>query len=342
VGNKLGWIIAGGMVLVLVLAVLLIWVLPGSATPPTAATTSAGRLDRIEVPASIWNLVSPPTGQGLAADDYNKAVVEYFDTDRYGELRKLSEEQRLAIAPGKFPYKVCRFVLAGAAKKEMGYFPQYVAPAQTVKPSHRELVDAAGSDRPPIPHLAAFPDIAETALLYGRICQNHKEHREAERIYKAVLIFGWHVAQDRVRLWGFQVGLKIQQMAAERLAGFYTARGEPDRADKASGFLSDLGRTLEATAAKANEALFRLDPSGRLFVGDLRHLAVNDADPMWRIEAIRQLGLYRAAMSKGGKRADRKAIDRLLNDLKNQNDPLLKAAAELALTLTIQDVRSTR
>ena len=87
-------------------------------------------------------------------------------------------------------------------------------------------------------------------------------------------------------------------------------------------------------------ALFRLTASGHLNVGDLLNMAANDNDLMWRIEAIRQLGLARAAMSKGGKKADRKAIESLLVGFRNQDDPMLKAAADLASNMTVQDVRS--
>lgn len=338
--NKLGWLIAAGMVVVILAVVLLIWALPGSPSAPTAATTAPDRLRRIDVPPSIWGVVNPPTGSGLAADDYNKAVVEYYNTRRYADLQKMSAEQQLAIPQTKFPYKVCRFILAGAAKKQMGYFTQYVPPTEAVTYGYREMAEMSEADKPPIPHLQAFTAMAKTALLYGRICEKNKDFREAERIYKAVLIFGWHVAEDRVRLWGFQVGLHIQRVAAERLAEFHAARGENDRGEKVGRFIEDLDRATRATNAKAGEALLRLTTSGHLYVGDLLNLAANDADPMWRVEAIHQLGLARAAMSKGGKKADRKAIESLLTELKSQSDPLLKAAAEHALGMTVTDVRS--
>jgi hypothetical protein len=342
VGNRLGWIIAGSLVFVLVLVTLLIWLWPGSPLPPTAATTAPGRLDRISVPASIWELVSQPAGSGLAADDYNKAVVEYFDSDRYRDLRRMSDAQQLAVAPAKFPYKVWRFVLAGSAKRQMNYFPQYVLPALAVKPSYQEMAEPADEEKPPMPHLSAFPPIARAALLYGRVCERHKDFREAERVFKAVLIFGWHVTEDRVRLWGFQAGLGILKMAGERLDEFYRARGNKDHADKALKFLSDLSQTIDRAAIKANESLFHLDKTGHLPVGDLLNIATHDADPMWRIEAIRQLGLARAAMGQGGRKADRKAIDGLLVELQTSGDPMIKAVAEFAIKITILDVRSIR
>jgi hypothetical protein len=342
VSNRLGWIVAGGLVVVLAPVVLLIWLWPGSPAPPSPATTGPGRLDRIDVPTSLWELVNRPTGSGLAADDYNKAVVEYFDSDRYRDLRRMSDAQQLAIAPGKFPYKVWRFVLAGSAKRQMSYFSQYVSPTLAMKPSYQEMAEPAEEGKPPIPHLVAFSAVARAALLYGRTCERHKEVREAERVYKAVLIFGWHVTEDRARLWGFQVGLGILKTAGERLEEFYKARGDKGRADKVSKFLGDLNQTIDRVATKANETLFRLDKTGHLPVGDLLNLAAHDADPMWRIEAIRQLGLARAAMGRGGPKADRQAINKMLADLKINDDRMMRAAAELALGMTVQDVRSVR
>ncbi len=339
ISRNLGWAVAAGVVLIL-LIVILIWALSGSSTPATVATTGSGRLDRIAQPASLWEIVGQPKAAGLAADDYNKGVVEYLDSNRYAALNKMSDEQKLSIQPAKFPYKVCRFLQSGTAKKQMSYFSQYVSPAQAVKPSHAELSEAAQSDSPPIFHLVAFPEMAKAALLYAKLCEKHHDARDAERTCKAVLLFGWHISEDRVRLRGVQIGLQIQQMAAEQLKDIYDARGEKAKAEKVTAYLDSLAKVIEATDRKARETVFKLSASGRLQVGDLLNIAAKDSDPMWRIEATHQLGLCRAL--KGQSRSDQKAIESLLANLKNQTDPMIKAAAEFALTMTPEEARSAR
>lgn len=340
-GNKLGWMIAGGLVLVLA-GIGAVWFWPASPTAPTKATTAPGRLDRIEQPESIWQVAPRPSGSGIAADDYNKGVVEYGNTDRYSELRKLSPEQKLAIPYNRFPYRAYKFMLAGSKKRRMRYFAEYVAPASAVRPSFSELVRAAEASDPPLPHLTAFEAMADATLLYGQICQKNGKHKEAERLYQTTLIFGRHIAEDRVRLWSFKLGLKIQIQAAQRLAALYEVRKQQDRLEAASRLLDDLSRTADRVDAKAGEAVFKLSKRGHLHAGDLLNIATNDADPMWRVEAVRQLGLCRASLSRGGNRADHKAITELLTRYQGDEDPFIRAAAELALSMTIEDVRSAR
>jgi len=340
VGNRLGWLIAGGGVLVLVLVVGLLWLWPDATTEPTAATTARGRLDRIDLPASIWDVVEKPTERGLAADDYNKGVVEYYDSDGHARLRKLSPERQTAFGRNDFPYRAHDYIAAGAKKRRMDYFAQYIKPAEAVKPSQRELISAEEGPAGPLPHLQAFAAMADAALVYGKICEKDKKRQQAEGFYKAVLVFGHHVTEDRVRLWGFQVGLDIQQKAAHRLSELYYKQGQKDRLEKVRAFLDELARVQEVAAKKAREAVFRLSERGHLHAGDLRNIAAHDADPMWRIEAIRQLGLCRAALSTGGNRADHEAITELLTQCKGNPNPFIQAAAELALGMTVEDVRA--
>jgi len=339
-GSKRGWLIAAGMVIVLALVVGRIRFWPAALTEPTAATTAPGRLARIASPESIWALVDKPTGPGLAADDYNKGVVEFYDSDRYAKLRALPAERKLAIGYDKFPYEVCKWITAGATERRMDYFAQYVKPADAVRPSHRDLIDPASAEDPPLPHLPAFMAMAEAALLYGDICEKHNKSAEAESLYKAVLVFGHHVAEDRVRLWGLQTGLRIQQLAAQHLGRFYQQRDKPALAKKGSTLLEDLNRTVEAVRTKAGEAVFRLSKRGHLHPGDLRNVAVLDADPMWRVEATWRLGLCRAALSQRKRSADYQAITDLLTRSKDSEDLFIRAAADLALGMTVEDVRT--
>ncbi len=340
------WVVPVGLVGLLAAIGAFVMLRPGTPTPPTEATLREGRLQRIDQPASLWSVVERPTKPGLAADDYNKGVVEYYDTNGYETLRGLSEDEKLAISSDAFPYEVCGFVLAGAAKRRMDYVVQYVPPAEAVKPSHRELISDPDG-KPPLPHLSGFRAMADAALLYARICERADKHSEAERLSKAVLVFGWHVAEDRVRLFGHQIGLEIERKAAEQLAEHYERRKATNELTNVRAFLADLTGVQERVSLKAAEAVFRLNKRGHLHAGDLMNVAGNDGDPMWRIEAIRMLGVSRAALTQGGKRADFRAITDLLEryrageiEVPPPYPPFARAAAERALGMTIKDVRT--
>ncbi len=319
---------------------VLVWLVlrPGSPTEPTASTTASGRLAYVELPSSVWKVVTPPTSRGLAADDYNKGVVEFLDSDGFAELRKMSDEQKLRIRHGRFPYRPHKFINAGAKKRRMQYFTQYVSPQAAVAPRHEDLVDSLADPNGPLPHLAAFRAMARASLLYGRICERAGERSEAKRIYGTVLVFGHHVAQDRVRLCGVLLGLQIMREAAGALEAFHQGDDSSAEASAARHVVEDV-RSLESVLAKkAEEALFGEGPHGPPHAGDLRNLAANDADPMWRIEAIRRLGILRVALKDRPEHPDAMAVRRLLESLAKEPPDdgseyglLIRAAAEYAL-----------
>jgi hypothetical protein len=340
VGRKPGSSIGVGIVVVGVI-VFLGWLVlaPSAPTEPTPATTAPGRLDRIDAPDAIWKVADKPTGRGLAADDYNKGVVEYYDSGRYAQLGDRSPERVKAIGPGKFPYRVHKFITVGAKKRRMRYVENYISPPRAVAATHRELIDGEQAEAPPLPHLPAFAAMAEASLLYGKSCERKAKggQAEAERLYKAVLIFGRHVTDDRVRLRGLQIGLKIQQDAARHLAALYESQGQAKKLSAARKLLEDLAAVIAAVDSKAGVTVLRTDKKGRLHPGDLRHVIANDMDPMWRVEAIRQAALCLASLGK--RKADYVAMTTLLEQCKADENPFIRAAAEAAPATTQEDTK---
>jgi hypothetical protein len=70
--------------------------------------------------------------------------------------------------------------------------------------------------------------------------------------------------------------------------------------------------------------------------GDVFYIAEHAADRMWRVEAILKLGRLRFYAARI---ADQQAAERLLRRLSKDADPVIRAAAESARSLTIEGYR---
>jgi hypothetical protein len=75
---------------------------------------------------------------------------------------------------------------------------------------------------------------------------------------------------------------------------------------------------------------------GRDHAGDVFHIARSAKDRMWRVEAILKLGRMRY---NAARLADQQAATRALEELSDDADPVIRAAANAARNLTVQEYR---
>jgi len=287
------------------------WMLHSRPSKPTPATTGPGRLELIAPGVSIWTIIEPPTGKGNAADDYQKGVVELHSRGMY---EKVMQWASAGSRRGAFPSRVADYLHAGAAKAEMRFFGALVLPA-----------DAVGKRA-----LAVLEDLARMA----RIARCRVEYdlakgrtEQAESLCRDLLVFGHHVMSERVRVAGIRVGLSIQQAAAELLACLYERRGDAEAASRVRAYLDGLREAQGKLDRKARETIGRERPE----LGDLLLMARQDADRAWRIEAMLRLA---ECVDGALRRADRRAIRKLLEEVAAGSDPFLRAAgARLAEAL---------
>ncbi len=184
----------------------------------------------------------------------------------------------------------------------------------------------------------AFETVSRYCLVKEQMLEKAGRLDEAEGLLKALMILGYRIAEERVRLPGMLTGLGIESQAGGMLVKLYKQRGQVERAKSVETYLSALRDVQQRIDSKAGQTVSRLD-------GDSPPTAVliwvvdNDKDRMWRIEAALTLGL---AKWTAPRRADQEAARETLQHLQDDKDPLVRDAATAGLGISRQDVHQVR
>ena len=314
---KVGWIAAGLFVLAIGGFILKQMVLQ-SPTRPSAATRRTGFMDRIEVAASITDVIGAlPTGGGNAGDDYHQAVTTYLAAkqaieDAIIDLGKGSDtghEDALAALNGMYGH-----ISSGAKKKEMKYL----------------LVHAPKELRVgwKLPEIETLGEVGGCMDLLAAYNLKNNRPRQAEAIYKDLMIVGWHMTGARSYYHVVTAGFGTQMTAAEGLATVYRAMGGSfkQRVQALREYHSAVREADGIYGDKLN-VLWKTKPHP----GDVFNIAENDKDRAWRVQAVLAMGMLRYTADGRG---DKKYNTRLLEKFARDKDPLPAAAAKAASELT--------
>lgn len=187
--------------------------------------------------------------------------------------------------------------------------------------------------------MKAFDGIGQICCLKADLLIQAGRTAEAEALLKAVIAFGFHVEQERLRYSQTITGIAIQKRACRMLGQVYEKTERTPLAQAATEYvaaLQDLQNRLESKAATTTAML----ENGSPLPGELFWLVDNDKDRMWQIEATLLLGLTQhTAPRKADQRAARQ---RLTSLVRYCSDPMLRDAAAAALGTTREDVRKVR
>lgn len=341
-GSKLGWILGGVLVSILVAFLVLrlgfprtwraLFVSPSSPN----ATLQEGLLElhTISVPVSrVAGLT--PDASGNAADDYAEAAKIAVADDKILTAAKLAldeaEREPASITPQALDAlkRIAQHVADGARKKQMKYVFQYTPKALKVSMQ--------------IQGLRGLEEVIASMQILARYYLSHKKYDQAESVLRDLLVMGRHMIDERSHVHIVELGLGAQRAAWDRLFPLY-ATDRPD-ADKAAAL-----RAYEAASIEFEEFWYEKRKivwtpghnraTGRSpgpDPGDIFNIIENDKDKAWRVQAILVLGIIKYAAERPVDiEHSRKLLDRLVGD----PDPLIAAAAKAAKDLTIEGFRT--
>jgi len=311
VGNKLGWILAGVLLAALMCVILFVVLFP-QPSKPGAAVMATGFLE-VKTPAETPALVlgSLPTGEGNAGDDYARAVALYLDKRdaiRYDATDAEKTEIRRQLLA---------HVAAGSAKAKMEYTfvhtPKTFVVGYFYQPAE-QLYAVCGQ----------LCDLAETDL-------KEKDLAEAEKIARALLMMGWHMAGEHSRVDMTNTGLQVQLDALGVLAAVCRTEGgeKAKLLDKIQAYSDSLLAFRRHIEGK-QRIVWALPPKP----GDVFYVIENDKDRAWRVQAILALGVLRFTAQTRG---DDRYTAKLIEQFKASSDPLEAAAAKTADEMTDVD-----
>jgi hypothetical protein len=321
-GSLKGWLLAMGLWACLVV-VYVAANTPNWSRSRVWLDRSLGEVIRCDIP--VQTVIGEFTDPGDAADDYHLAVQECIGTQHYSGYMALLADPSQDKNPDALDIRAPQYLLDGAKKARMDYTPRFAQRDEWTAP------------RPPF--VKAFDTIGQMCIIKANLLAASGRTDEAEALLKAVIAFGYHVEQERIRYSQTVTGVALQTAACRRLVQLYKDGDQPRAVQTAEQYLEALRRVQDKLQSKASATIARLQdaspPPAEMF-----WLLDNDRDRMWRIEATLLLGLTKwTALRAAYRDASRHRLEKLGKD---ERDPLLREAARAALEIRPEDVRRVR
>jgi len=322
--SKAAWIAAILIAAFVAVIVIKVLVFP-SPTEPTSATRKPGFMDLIEMEAPITDiLVRTPQGPGNAGDDYSRAVAAYRDNKRIipkptpavkASIAIMNEDTLDAMT------QIYRHVSAGAARKDMKYLAVHTPGKLRVSPHLKEVT----------PLLRA----AETVDLLASYHLANNRRKQAEAIYKDLMIMGRHMVNARSHIDMVNSGTLIQFDAMQGLVRTYQSMETKDKNFKKRRLAAlheyfTALKNFDGRYGNKLGVLWNVRPNP----GDVFNIARNDKDRAWRVQAILCMGILRYTASNP---SDTQRNNEMIEKYLNSSDPLEAAAAKAAKELSKAD-----
>jgi Zn ribbon nucleic-acid-binding protein len=233
--------------------------------PSKAQARLSAQLDlvRWETTDALGQIIELPTGKGNAAAQYAR-LEELFAEERLPESAAVPTD-----AEG------LQLILEAAAIRNCSLVPEYYEP-MTAR------------------HPRALPGVV--VLAYTSALMKRAEEAEraldfaaAQRLYRAGLVMGWHLSQDRPNLAVFTLGLMVQGKVVGAYEEYLVRQTQTDEARLCSSYRKALTKLVKETSYKSRILLGRLEKFRSLAA--CIKCATQDEDAMWRQEAVVNLGL---------------------------------------------------
>lgn len=262
--------------------------------------------------------VSPVKMSGVcdAGDKYRAAIDEYLANRAQYEKWHASANTALAAKP-----KAVELLVEAANCGRMTLFSR--APAEVVTYEVRA------------PALEAIEKLGAMAVQRGMLLRKDQPD-EARRYLGAAFALGYHLYDERITWPQFTAGVNLMTDASKYLAEI---EGEPDRIRAIETFATSADRykleqfdLYKVLATADSQTIARHG-------GDAFALARMSPETMWRTSAVLAIGRMKYNTPRKG---DQLAAPRELEAWKKDGDAAVRAAANAAANLTIEQYRMLR
>lgn len=331
--NKLGWLIA--VVLILVVGGLIVYTqfrVPDP-DPPTSATTAEGVLDMHKVELPLTTVVSQaPSQPGSAMEMYAQAIDRFSQVsdgvyEASGSAEAVDPEIRKQVHGN---YGRALEVSLNVDDQALASLTEvHALVAQGAARTEPELLGAFKVDDLMVPNPTRVPIQDGFAELYNAeqilslYYLTRREFDKARQVLNDAFLLGYHLNRSRARGPLSRLGMQMQYFALNNL---YVLAKQTDQG-QASETLREYHKALNEVHTHTMKKL-QLVRTANVEAGDVFNIIENDEDRMWRVEGLLLLGPLKFRFEKIER--NRVKIDQLIDQYKGHGDPLLKAAAQSA------------
>jgi hypothetical protein len=179
--------------------------------------------------------------------------------------------------------------------------------------------------------LDALRTLGTCAIRLGQLIEKDQPQK-AIQLYEAAFSLGAKLYQERLTYAEFDIGLTLMAKSATLIS-----LSDPSRADAARRFNDARQNYVKDQILPTLRIISSIDQNVlEQHAGDVFYFAHSAGDRMWRVEAILKLGRYRF---NAGRVGDQRSAVNVLQQLRDDPDPVIRAAARASLDLTEQQYR---
>jgi hypothetical protein len=314
-GNRLGWSIAAGIVVVTVGFLLWVSISAQDVSPRTDFTRDPKTTELIILPVAPKTVLPSMTSGEDAGAIYRRAIAAFAaEPTVYTDFARGGRERDLEFIPAIY-------ILAQATGCESG----------DIFASDPGRIVTLANEKP---DLEALVSLAACARRAGMLLAPRKP-ADAMQLYEAVFSLGAKLYRERLTYEELDAGLTMMAEGSALIAQL-----NPHRTAACARFDEARRAYVTQRILPVRAVLHTLDqPTLERHAGDVIYLARHAEDRMWQVEAIFALARYRF---NAGRSADQHVARKVLNELSNSSDPVVRAAAVAARDLTEPQYRMLR
>jgi hypothetical protein len=316
-GNRLGWSISAVIVLV-TLWILYILAEQAKPTPATDLGRNAASYT-VSFPTDPSSL-APWMRESFEPGPLYEQIIALYEADKHlynASLRFASttvpEAQRWS--------KIMEFLFKASASSRSTIFGAKPETILDYEPDNLKL--------------QALKTAGQAAINFGLLHYKEGDKRTSQRYFEAVFALGAKLYYERLTLGELEVAQELLGQAAPFLGTLAKDAGQNAKAQAFETFSVQRVEYSKNHILPLLRAILVLDPQ----VGDLRALAADAGDALWRIEAVLALGRCKFSAPRF---TDQQAARLTIETLTQSDDPRIRAAAFAARALTIEQFRRLR
>lgn len=299
-GNTLGWCIALVIVVAMVGGLCLLDRHLTNVTPITDFVRDHANLAPIELPISAQSVL-PPTKSADATDWYRQAIDLYL------------------LEPGANLSDALELLIPAREHAQASIFAD--SPEDVVKYGDK-------------PKLAAILALGKAANRRGALLSYEKNPDEAIKHHQAAFALGARLYEERLTLDELLAGLELMSEAS---AGIIATGSDTIDTQTFTDYRTAFTAWSESRIRPMQRIVTSIDPAViARHSGDVFYIARHAPERMWRVEAILSLGRLRFNAARV---ADQQGANRAIQELRDDPDPVIRAAAQAAMELTIERYR---
>ncbi|MBI5725137.1 MAG: hypothetical protein HZA50_14350 [Planctomycetes bacterium] len=325
-GNKVGYLIAGLLVVGIGAFLTIKLVFPGPSDPVNVTQAML----ELKIPGPVAAVIgSEPSGSGNAADDYTAALQlsKACNQDVQNSSEKVAQSGgRFEVLDDAVVQKLKAIddkIAAGAAKAKM----DMVKPEDLAYTQNFPLADD-------------FINILfVNQLILARYYFDKKDFASCEKVLLHLFTMGWHMMNERAKMQITLFGMSIQQQVLTAnpticLTKLYQTWPTKQAREKELQAYDSSLFSAKLEADKKRQYLWCTTPKP----GDVFRMIEGDKDKIWVVESLLILGNIKFSAAERG---DIRYANKLMDEFINDKDPLKAAAAKAAKNLTLDEYKSS-